>query len=114
MNVLRKDDNGCSAPSVGSENLPKTDIVAGDGAGPLVDPNEVDDDAHANEEGPNGLLDRCSATVLLKANRLASLVVQQSRTLWRLPASLRSLLDSLVSTFPDGHAAFHTEWLLLI
>ncbi|KAA0192197.1 Condensin complex subunit 3 [Fasciolopsis buskii] len=93
---LPKDDNGCSAPSVGSENLPKTDIVAGDGAGPLVDPNEVDDDAHANEEGPNGLLDRCSATVLLKANRLASLVVQQSRTLWRLPASLRSLLDSLI------------------
>ncbi|CAL8077468.1 unnamed protein product [Calicophoron daubneyi] len=59
------------------------------------------DDAEdeAAEDAHQGLLDRCSASVLLKANRIASLLVQQSNTLWRLPASLRSLLDSLI--FPS-------------
>ncbi|CAH8590498.1 unnamed protein product [Dicrocoelium dendriticum] len=57
-----------------------------------------EDEKEADDE-PHGLLDRCSASVLLKANRLASLIIQQSPTLWRLPASLRSLLDSLV--FPS-------------
>lgn len=49
------------------------------------------------EDGPQRLLDRCTAAVLLKANRLAALLIQQSKSVWRLPASLRSLLDSLVS-----------------
>ncbi|KAF5400086.1 hypothetical protein PHET_06625 [Paragonimus heterotremus] len=61
------------------------------------DEPKVDDEE--DREEPHGLLDRCSAAVLLKANRLAALVVQQSPTLWRLPASLRSLLDSLI--FPS-------------
>ncbi|TPP65756.1 Condensin complex subunit 3 [Fasciola gigantica] len=99
-----KDNNGAVSPSVGPENPPKTGRNSppvqksnvSDDIGPRVDPDEVEDDAHANEDGPHRLLDRCSTSVLLKANRLAALVVQQSRTLWRLPASLRSLLDSLI------------------
>ncbi|KAF8560824.1 hypothetical protein P879_08770 [Paragonimus westermani] len=72
-----------------------------DSAAPVIvhsDDEPKLDDGEDREE-PHSLLDRCSAAVLLKANRLAALVVQQSPTLWRLPASLRSLLDSLI--FPS-------------
>ncbi|KAG5452699.1 hypothetical protein CSKR_102126 [Clonorchis sinensis] len=62
--------------------------------------DDEDGEEKAAEDGPHNLLERCSAAVLQKANRLAALVVQQAPTLWRLPASLRSLLDSLVSYLP--------------
>ncbi|TGZ63558.1 hypothetical protein CRM22_006883 [Opisthorchis felineus] len=61
--------------------------------------DDEDGEEKAAEDGPHNLLERCSAAVLQKANRLAALVVQQAPTLWRLPASLRSLLDSLI--FPS-------------
>ncbi|OON18857.1 HEAT repeat protein, partial [Opisthorchis viverrini] len=62
--------------------------------------DDEDGEEKAAEDGLHNLLERCSAAVLQKANRLAALVVQQAPTLWRLPASLRSLLDSLVSCLP--------------
>ncbi|KER25994.1 hypothetical protein T265_14099 [Opisthorchis viverrini] len=61
--------------------------------------DDEDGEEKAAEDGLHNLLERCSAAVLQKANRLAALVVQQAPTLWRLPASLRSLLDSLYGFF---------------
>ncbi|KAH8869569.1 Condensin complex subunit 3 [Schistosoma japonicum] len=61
--------------------------------------NDEDDDNNkvdAAEDAIQHLFQRCSSSVLFKANRMAALVVQQSPTLWSLPASLRSLLDSLI------------------
>lgn len=62
------------------------------------DKNDGDDDneADAVEDATQSLIKRCSSSVLFKANRMAALIIQQSPTLWSLPASLRSLLDSLV------------------
>uniref|UniRef100_A0A094ZXB3 Condensin complex subunit 3 n=1 Tax=Schistosoma haematobium TaxID=6185 RepID=A0A094ZXB3_SCHHA len=61
------------------------------------DKNDGDDDneADAVEDATQSLIKRCSSSVLFKANRMAALIIQQSPTLWSLPASLRSLLDSL-------------------
>ncbi|KAK4475511.1 hypothetical protein MN116_002559 [Schistosoma mekongi] len=60
--------------------------------------NDDDDNnkADAAEDATQHLFQRCSSSVLFKANRMAALIVQQSPTLWSLPASLRSLLDSLI------------------
>ncbi|CAH8666330.1 unnamed protein product [Schistosoma guineensis] len=62
------------------------------------DKNDGDDDneADAVEDATQSLIKRCSSSVLFKANRMAALIIQQSPTLWSLPASLRSLLDSLI------------------
>uniref|UniRef100_A0A3Q0KI66 Cnd3 domain-containing protein n=1 Tax=Schistosoma mansoni TaxID=6183 RepID=A0A3Q0KI66_SCHMA len=63
------------------------------------DKNDGDDDndeVDAAEDATQGLFKRCSSSVLFKANKMAALIIQQSPTLWSLPASLRSLLDSLI------------------
>ncbi|CAH8842031.1 unnamed protein product [Trichobilharzia szidati] len=58
-----------------------------------VEDDEAEEDAEPEDDDP---IKRCSPVVLHKANRLAALLIQQSPTLWTLPASLRSLLDTLV------------------
>ncbi|CAH8622248.1 unnamed protein product [Heterobilharzia americana] len=55
-----------------------------------------DDEIKGTEDIAESLFQRCSSAVLFKANRMACLIVQQSPSLWCLPASLRSLLDSLI------------------
>ncbi|CAH8616661.1 unnamed protein product [Heterobilharzia americana] len=68
----------------------------GSGSG-FPNSNHVGNDENEGAENTaESLLQRCSSAVLFKANRMACLVVQQSPNLWCLPASLRSLLDSLI------------------
>ncbi|CAI2736832.1 unnamed protein product [Schistosoma spindalis] len=88
------------SPSSGSDeqikNENKEDLNADGGINNDKNDGDDDNEVDAVEDATQTLIKRCSSSVLFKANRMAALIIQQSPTLWSLPASLRSLLDSLI------------------